>query len=417
MKWVEKLFGKKAQDPIEIRFEELLAWLASSSDRLSQGRHAESLYSDIQDALHGIRKSALELEKAEPEGRFHLKMVKIASSNRDNMVKQVRLLMNNINIPKTTDIKTVLEFHENAIQTLAMCLENMMKSYQYTKMVFFEDSKKVIAEVNELGRLLNQLVEPLNDKKKVLDAFDNAEKKILNINNLNHRIDDEKKTIKELNEKIDSLKKKLELNRDNLARLADSEQWKQYLNSKNDLVDLENKAKKAESDIITLLVPLNKPLQRLKQMNEAGKYDLPPAIKKELHLCLTDPKSVCPEFFVDVQNIIQKDTVAFNPEKRDRILEQIKYSVSKIGDFIKEYQTIASNINAKKDEIAGMNIVQEAVNLRGRISSLQDNLAFEEKELEISKKLLKSLEDGVTLEKNELQQTVFAIDNRKRIIF
>ncbi|MDD1744981.1 MAG: hypothetical protein LUQ20_04115, partial [Candidatus Methanoperedens sp.] len=154
-----------------------------------------------------------------------------------------------------------------------------------------------------------------------------------------------------------------------------------------------------------------------KQMNEAGKYDLPPAIKKELHLCLTYPKSVCPEFFVDVQNIIQKDTVAFNPEKRDRILEQIKYSVSKIGDFIKEYQTIASNINAKKDEIAGMNIVQEAVNLRGRISSLQDNLAFEEKELEISKKLLKSLEDGVTLEKNELQQTVFAIDNRKRIIF
>ncbi|MDD1745410.1 MAG: Atg14 domain-containing protein, partial [Candidatus Methanoperedens sp.] len=310
MKWVEKLFGKKAQDPIEIRFEELPAWLASSSDRLSQGRHAESLYSDIQDALHGIRKSALELEKAEPEGRFHLKMVKIASSSRDNMVKQVRLLMNNINIPKRTDIKTVLEFHENAIQTLAMCLENMMKSYQYTKMVFFEDSKKVIAEVNELGRLLNQLVEPLNDKKKVLDAFDNAEKKILNINNLNHRIDDEKKTIKELNEKIDSLKKKLELNRDNLARLADSEQWKQYLNSKNDLVDLENKAKKAESDIITLLVPLNKPLQRLKQMNEAGKYDLPPAIKKELHLCLTDPKSVCPEFVVDVQNIIQKDTVA-----------------------------------------------------------------------------------------------------------
>jgi H2-forming N5,N10-methylenetetrahydromethanopterin dehydrogenase-like enzyme len=152
-------------------------------------------------------------------------------------------------------------------------------------------------------------------------------------------------------------------------------------------------------------------------MNEAGKYDLPPAIKKELHLCLTDPKSVCPEFFVDIQNTIQKDTVAFYPEKRYRILEQIKYSVSKTGDFIKEYQTIASNINAKKDEIAGMNIVQEAANLRGRISSLQDNLAFEEKELEISKKLLKSLEDGVTLEKNELQQTVFAIDNRKRIIF
>jgi hypothetical protein len=417
VKWVEKLFGKKTQDPIEIRFEELPSWLASSRERLSQGRHAESLYSDIEDALLGIRKSALELEKAEPEGRFHLKMIKVASSNRDNMIKQVRLLMNNINIPKTTDIKTVLEFHENAIQTLTMCLENMMKSYQYTKLVFFEDSKKVIAEVNGLGRLLNQLVEPLNSNKKVLDAFDNAEKKILYINNLNPRINDEMKKIKELDEKIESLKKKLELNRENLAQLAESEQWKQYLNSKNDLVDLENKAKKAESNIITLLVPLNKPLQRLKQMNEAGKYDLPPAIKKDIHLCLTDPKSTCKEFFVDVQNIIQKDTVAFNPEKREKILEQIKYSVSNIGDFINEYKTIASFIKEKKDEIAGMNIVQEAANLRSRISSLQDNMAFAEKELDISKKPLKFLEDSVTLEKNELQQTVFSIDNRKRIIF
>jgi len=417
VKWVEKLFGKKVQEPIEIRFEELPSWLASSKDRLSQGRHAESVYSDIEDALLGIRKSALELEKAEPEGRFHLKMVKVASSNRDNMVKQVRLLLNNINIPKTTDIRTVLEFHENAIQTLTMCLENMMKSYQYTKMVFVEDSKKVIAEVNELGRLLNQLVEPINGSKKVLDAFDNAEKKILNIKNMISRVEDEKKLIKELDEKIDSLQKKTELNHDNLARLGDSEQWKQYLNSNNDLVDLENKAKKAESDIITLLVPLNKPLQRLKQMNEVGKYDLPPAIKKDLHLCLTDPKSVSPEFFVDFQNIIQNDTVAFNPEKREKILERIKFSVSKIGDFMKEYQTISSNITAKKDEIAVMNIVQEEANLRGRISSLQDNLTSAEKELEVSKKLLKSLEDSVNLEKNELRQAVFAIDNRKSIIF
>jgi hypothetical protein len=417
VKWVEKLFVKKDQDPIEIRFEELPSWLASNKDRLSQGKHAESVYSDIEDALLGIRKSAIELEKAEPEGRFHLKMVKIASSNRENMIKQVRLLLNNINIPKATDIRTIFEFHENAIQTLTMCLENMMKSYQYTKMVFFEDSKKVIAEVNELGRLLNQLVEPINGSKKVLDAFDNAEKKILNIKNMISRIEDEKKLIKELDEKIDSLKKKTELNRDNLRRLADGEQWKQYLNSKNDLVDLENKAKKAESDIITLLVPLNKPLQRLRQMNEVGKYDLSPAIKKELHLCLTDPTSINPEFFVDVQNIIQKDTVAFNPEKRDKILVQIKFSVSKIGDFMKEYKTISSNINAKKDELAGMSIVQEVADLRGRISSLQDNLTSAEKELEVSKKLLKSLEDSVNIDKNELQQTVYAIDNRKSIIF
>ena len=165
MSWIEKIFGKKVPDPIEIRFVELPKWLSSGRDRLSHGKHAESVYSDIRDALVAIEKSASELEKTEPEGRFHLKMVKIAISNRDNMVKQVRLLLTNINIPKTTDIKTVIEFHENGIQTLTMCLENMMKSYQYTKMVFFQDSKNVIAKVNEFGRLLNQLVEPIGGNK------------------------------------------------------------------------------------------------------------------------------------------------------------------------------------------------------------------------------------------------------------
>ena len=413
MSWIEKIFGKKVPDPIEIRFDELPKWLSSSRDRLSHGKHAESVYSDIRDALVAIEKSASELEKTEPEGRFHLKMVKIAISNRDNMVKQVRLLLTNINIPKTTDIKTVIEFHENGIQTLTMCLENMMKSYQYTKMVFFQDSKNVIAKVNELGRLLNQLVEPIGGNKNVLVAFDNAERSVLNITGIVSRIEDQKKIILELEKKVEYIKKNIELDSENLVRISGSEEWKLYINSKNELVDLENIAIDAESDINNLLVPLNKPLQRLKQLNDAKKYELSPAFKKELQSFLSDPKSTSSEFLIEVQNIILKDTIAFNPEKREKILEQINYSVSKIGDFMKEYQTITSRISAKKDEIAKMNIAIGESDTSERISMLQEDLASVEKELELSKKLLVSLEESIDLEKNKLQQTLYSIDNRK----
>lgn len=415
MNWIEKLFGKKVQDPIEIRFEELTDWITSRRERLLEGGHSESVYSEIEEALDEISRSASELEKAEPEGRFHLKLVKIAISNRDNMVKQVRLLMNNINIPKTTDIKTVVEFHENSMQTLTMCLENMMKSYQYTKMVFLEDSKNVIADVNELGRLLNQLVEPIYSNRKVLEAFDNAEKAIHDINNTVSRIDSEKKIIKDLEDKIADFKKNIDTNNDNLKRLTTGEQCKQYMNSKNELVDLENKAKKTESEINGLLLPLNKTLLRLKHLNEERKYDLPPAIKNELFLCLSDPKSVSPEFFIDLEEIIRKDTVAFNPEKREKILEQITHAGTNIRGYNKEYHTITDNINSKKDEIAGMEIIREYSKLSSNITALQDNLISFEKEIDVSKKHLKSLEEGISLKKSELQKTVFIIDSRKRI--
>ncbi len=417
MNWIEKLFGKNVQDPIEIRFEELPAWLASSRDRLSEGRHAKSVYSDIEDALDEIGKSASELEKAEPEGRFHLKLVKIAISNRDNMVKQVRLLMNNINIPKTTDIKTVVEFHENGIQTLTMCLENMMKSYQYTKMVFFEDSKQVIADVNELGRLLNQLVEPINSNRKVLEALDNAEKTILDINKMYYQIDSDNKIIKELEEKISNSKKNIDLNNENLAKLTNSEQWKKYTNIKIELVELENNAKKMESEVNGLFLPLNKTVLRIKLLNEERKYDLAPSVKNELFLCLSDPKSVSPDFFIDLEEVIRKDTVAFNPEKRVKILEQIMQAGEKIQVLNNEYHTMIDNINSKKDEIAGMDIIGEYMYINSSISALQDNLASFEKEIDVSKKHLKSLEEEAALKKKDLQQTVFVIDNRKRILF
>jgi hypothetical protein len=71
----------------------------------------------------------------------------------------------------------------------------------------------------------------------------------------------------------------------------------------------------------------------------------------------------------------------------------------------------------KKDEIAKMNIVLEEADASERISMLQDDLASVEKELELSKKLLVSLEESISLEKNQLQQTVYSIDNKKSILF
>ena len=417
MKFIEKIFGKREYGQAEIRFEELDAWLESHKRKFSVGGHAESVFSQIEEVISMIKKRASQLQDAEPEGRFHLKIVKIATSNRDNMVKQVSLLIDNINIPKKTDVRTVLEFHENSMQTLNMCLENMMKSYHYTKIVFLEESKNVIAEVNELGRLLNRLVEPVNDNKKTLDAFENAQRAVQNVMDMNSQIDAERKAIKEIDDKIDTLKKKIELNRNSLAHLAGTEQWKHYTNCKNDLADLETKAKKVLSDIDILLVPSKKPLLRLRQLNEDGKFDMAPAIKKDLLLCLADPKSVNPEFFNEVRDILKNDTIAFNPEKRDVILEQIKYTGTKIGAFQKEYLTIMGNINAKKDEIAGMNIVQETANLNSRISALQEDMVSHERKNETSKKHLKSLEETATLKKQELQQIVSTIDSRTKVLF
>jgi chromosome segregation ATPase len=417
LKWIERLFGKKEPFSPEIGFDELAGWLESRSKEISGEveRHVAPVYSDIEDALREIKKSAAGLEEAQPEGRYHLKMVKVATTNRDNMVKQVRLLTDNITVPKATDVKTIIAFHENAMQTLNVCLENMMKSYQYAKMVFLEDSKEVIADVNALGRLLNQLVEHLKDDKKLLEAVENALKTIQVIKEMRSAIELENTSIKEKEEKVAALKKEIEEGQGTLIRLKESEQWIQYQGSMDELAELENNAKKTESEINNLVLPLNKALNRLKQLSESGRYTLAPDVKDGLNLSLSDSKSCSPDFFVEFEKIVESDILKL--EKLDKMLEQIRLAQSSFGSYKEQYQVLMADIEKKKDEIANLGIVAEEKGLSSRSSELQEKLASTEKELGMAKNRLASLERDIEDKKRELQQMVSSVDSRVRVLF
>lgn len=343
-------------------------------------------------------------------------MVKVATTNRDNMVKQVRLLTDNITVPKATDIKTIITFHENAMQTLNVCLENMMKSYQYAKMVFLEDSKEVISDVNALGRLLNQLVEPLKERKKLLDAVENALKAIQAIKEMHSAIGLENISIKEKEEKVAALEKEIEEGQGALVRLKESEQWKQYQRSMDELAALLDSAKKTESEINNIVLPLNKALNRLKQLSESGRYTLAPDVKEGLNLCLSDSKCCSPGFFIEFEKIIVESDV-LKLEKLDKMLEQVRLAQSSFGSYKEQYHTLMAEIEMKKDEIAKLEIVAEEKSLGSRISELQEKLASVQEELETTKNRLASLERDIEDKKHKLQQVVSSIDSRVRVLF
>jgi hypothetical protein len=417
LKWIDRLFGKKEGFSPEITLDELPGWLESRSQKISGeiSKYASSLYSHIESTLGEIKESTASLEEAELEGRFHLKMVKIATSNRDNMVKQVRMLLENITIPKSTDVATVVGFHDSAVQTLTVCLENMMKSYQYTKLVFLEESKQVIADVNALGRLLNQLIEPIKNQKNVLEAFEKVKLAIQNIKKTTLDIELGEKTIKENQEKIVHLKKEIEEKQKVLTLLRDSENWKQYTKYREDLILLENNARKKETEINSIILPLNKGLGRLKQLSDSGRYTLKPQSRDDLNLCLKDPKYANPEFFAEFQNIVESGILNLTPEKTNKILEQIKFAISSFGETKKEYHAIVIDIERKKDDISGLNIGREEKELTEKNALLQEKLIALENKVEISKNHLVSLRQALESTKQELQQNISVIDSKIRI--
>jgi hypothetical protein len=412
---IKKLFGKKEKSPGSITPDMLPEWLESRSRNISEKleKDASSFYPEIEKTLRKIRESTSRLEKAQPEGRYHLKMVKVASSNRDNMAKQVRMLLENVTIPKDNTIKAIAAFHESANQTLGVCLENMMKSYQYTKLVYFEESKEVISEVNSLGRLLNEIIEPINSKKQVLDALENSREMILTLRKKTLDLESVERSIKENLGKSVSLKKELDEKQNDLNLLHDSESWKQYTISRNDLVLLETKAENKISEIKSIISPLNKALNRLKQLNESGRHVLKPEDKERLNLSLSCPTDVPPEFFVEFQKIVESGVL--NLPKPEKFLPQIRFAASSLGESRKEYHDILNDIELKKDEISNMKIIKEEKNLKDMLSALQEKLMMTEKELDTSKNQLESLKKEIESNNAKLGEYVSVIDSRVRI--
>ena len=417
MKWIDRLFGQKEESPSQIKFEELPEWLAVKSKKISSeiSKNASSRYFEIQGALEEIKESTALLEEAQVEGRFHLKMVKIATSNRDNMARQVRMLLENITIPQASDIKSIVVFHENAMQTLTVCLENMMKSYQYTKLLFIEESKNVIADVNALGRLLNQLIEPINDQKNVLDAFENARGLIHNIKNMTSDIELREKVIKENQEKISLLKNEIEEKQKALSLLKENDSWRQYTNLRSELMLLENNAKKVESEIRGIISPLNKALGRLKQLSDSGRYTLKPQDKEGLNFCISDPVKVVPDFFIEFQKIVGSGVLNLTPEKNNKILEETSLVIPSLGKYKNEYQLLVLDIGRKKDEISKLNAAHEEAHLTRVSADLHEKLTALEKELGASQERLASLKHNIELKRHELQQCISVIDARVKI--
>ncbi len=415
MKWIDKIFGNKESRRETISLEQLPQWLDSKSRKISQETSGEvsSIFPGIEKTLLKIKNSTTELENSKPEGRFHLKMVKIATSNRDNMAKQVKMLMENIIIPKDKEVKTIIAFYESGMQTLGVCLENMMKSFQYTKLVYFEESKNVIAEVNSLGRLLNQLIEPINSKKLLLDALDRSQELVRSIKNITVDIDSMERSIKENYVKTISLKNELDEKQISLNILLKSEPWAQYVSSKDHLVLLETDAEKKSSEISGIISPLTKAINRLKQLSDSERLTLSPQERDSLNLCLSCPIDVPLEFFVTFRKIVESGDL--NLPKTDKLLLQIQVAASTLGEKRKEYHSIRQDIEKKNVEISNLKVVGEEKDMRKALSNLQDKLIMTEKELDTSRKQLELLKQDIGSKKQELQQNITVIDNNVRL--
>ena len=423
MKWIKKLFGKKddSSEEIslkEINFEDISAWLDTRSQKISSRveKDVSGLLRELEVSLLALKESNSKLADARVKGDFDIRAVKRAKSNRENVTKQVTMLIEKIGVQENRDFRALENFYGAATQSLNNCLENMDRSFRYTRGVFSEESKEVSESLSSLGKVFNELREVILSNKKEMDAVEEAYLEIAKIKELLASTVAEELELESRSRKIQTLKAEASRTSQDLEDFRKGAVWQSLQNLKEEFSAVKGKLSKAEAGLSSLILPLSGYLSRIKKLHESGRYTLKPELKKQLDICLEDPVHVDPSFFLELQKIFEDNALDMQAQKKEKALLQVKAAISGFSDRKKEYLKALQEFETKKAEIEGSD-TGKLVELEHKEAEILSRTRLLEKDIEDSKKKLTALREELAHRKEKLLASINLIDSNVKVNF
>ena len=423
MKWIKKLLGRKEDssektDFKEISFEDLPTWLDTRSQKISSGveKDVSGLLREFKVSLSALNESNKRLAEARVEGNFDIRAVKRAKSNRENVTKQVTTLIDKIKVQENKDFRALESFYATATQNLDTCLENMNRSFRYTRVVFPEESKEVSESLASLGKAFNELREEILVNKKEMDAIEAAYSNINEVEELSASIAANELEFESRNQKIQALKAEASDASQALEDFRKGATWQNLQRLQAEFTEAEEKLRKAEVGLSSLILPLSGHLSRIKKLHESGRYTLKPEIKKQLDICLEDPTKVDPSFLPELQKIFEDNTLDMQTQKKEKALLQVKAAISGFLERKKEYLEALQELKAKKTEIESSD-TGKLTELEHKEAELLSRISLLEEDAQDSKKKLAALREELEQRKEKLLASISLIGSDIKINF
>jgi DNA repair exonuclease SbcCD ATPase subunit len=423
LKWIKKLFGKKEDSSEEtglkeINFEDLPAWLGARSQKISSRveKDVSDLLKELEVSLSVLKESNLRLAEARVEGDFDIRAVKRAKSNRENVTKQVTMLIDKIRVQENRDFRALESFYVAATQSLDTCLEHMNRSFRYTRGVFPEESKEVSESLASIGKVFNELREVILVNKKEMDAIEAASSNINEIKELAASIAAGELELESRNRKVKALRAEASGASQALEDFRKGAAWQNLQNLEAEVSAAREKLRKTEANLSSLILPLSGHLSRIKKLHESSRYTLKPEVKKQLDVCLENPVNVNPSFFPELQNIFEDNALDMQPQKKEKALLQVKAAISAFPERKKEYLETLQEFKTKKAEIEGSD-TGKLVELEHKEAELLSRTRSLEEDIGDSEKKLAALKEELEHKKKKLLASISLIDSGVKVNF
>lgn len=394
MKLIEKLFGKKEVAPTLISLElcELPEWMEVRSEKTFSRlhHHIRQKYEMIGVALGDLGVSKEHLNDANTVDDAYKQIAKAGISNKDNVVKNIGIIIDRTIIPQDATISAANEFYTSTKSGLKTLIENTMRSQQYAKALFPEEYRGVMDGLSHLETLLDELMAPINEVRDKLDAYDRLKESVETISQYQQQIVGNEDLILDLEKKYDSLENELRNLEFKLEGVVKSEEFTKAHELEKQVKTLEGSLSDIDSNVKSMFAPLSKALSRMEKQDASGRYKMSPKSKEILLAIRDDPVSVLGTgingFLDEIRGRIEDGTLGLKQQKMNNTIKQLnKLGDSDILSSLGEKRgSCSSELEEVKSELNRLTVYEEKTRsekemsaCRSKIDSTKNNLETE----------------------------------------
>lgn len=422
MKFIKRIFGNKEDIPkeISIKIDDLSVWIETESQKQFSVLRSDikQKYDEISATLGNLSTSRDQLKDAKFGEKTYKRLAKAGTSNRDNLIKNINVLIERTIIPEDIDPSKAVEFYIDMKSTLKTCLDNTTRSQEYVKLIFPEGYKVVVIDLKRLDTLLDELMYFIEGVKDELDVYTKLPEDIEIINQSQHQIKEMTDNIPQLEAKYESLKNNLHTGEDRLAEMDRSEEIIKAHELEKQIKTLNDRISGINSNVKELFAPLSKALLRMQKQHESGRHTLSSINSNNLRTLIEDPALILGNdinsFLNEIRKSVEDGTLGLKQQKANKTTEQIDRLTGSdiLLSMYRDRESDSAKLTGLLEERNRLTVYKERTRLEKKLSDYRSSINSIEQSLDIERKDLDSLIEKVEQLKTKLNSDLSFVFNK-----
>lgn len=346
------------------------------------------------------------ISKKELESKQNERMNRVAITSKNQLVVQLTRLLEKINPNSAgSSIDEIRKYSGESYFLLSEEIITFRKNIAYTSLYLKEDMKLLGETLQELMNALHSMNTEFENHKNFFH-FEKTlrliEKTLLDKANIN-LLDAQIKSLSAIaNKKLDEIKKQNQ----EMEELRSGTEMT-LLKSKEDQINkLMEKKQELRTQISALILSIDRPLQRFKQLVDSNRWKLSANEKEMLELFITnpiqalrkDPKAdLFKKILGDIVKAIMEGKIELKEREKEKRLEALQEIIN--FDFFGEVFWKMNELQKKQNELnnylSNNKVKNEIEKIENQISYLKKELADINQEIEFTKQKKETIEKEV----------------------